>query len=567
MLIPAVPVVAQVEAPQKADVPAFEGTFWELGGSPDAAERLFEQMSVGERVAQLFLVGWQGELPTQEAMDWMRTRNLGGIKVFGWNGRSIANLTRSVAEFQEAALKTPHGIPLFTATDQEGGWVRHIRDTTSETPGNMAIGASGLPYDSYTSAYYIGRELRALGINMNFAPTVDVYTNPDATVIGPRAFSDDPALTGLLGLAYFRGMEDNSIIATAKHFPGHGNADGDSHGMLPVIKDDLDTLWHRELLPYRLLIPEGLPAILSGHLAFPTITGSDRPASMSSFFKTSLLREELGFDGIVVTDDLYMGGALAFGASDGLSFPEICVEAIRAGTDLIMLSETPAVNGTIFRSVIDAYESDPEFRTIVDAAVIRILNVKYRYLYDEDRVPFSPRLEDVADLVPDPEGAEYFREQAARSVTPIVTAGEPYTPADGESILLASRYRAFFSAAWERYPDAAAFTFDGDSFYFSSESDQERLRSVVERYDTLIYCLSDVNTAEVLASIGDPSTRIIVVSTLTPAYLADLPAVDIAVAVYGRTVDSFRAGLSAVAGEYEPVGRLPFVLVGSDDDS
>ena len=567
VLICAAPVAAQGESPANGEEVAFSGTFWELGGSPGAAEALFEQMSVQERVAQLFLVGWQGELPTQEALDWIQTRNLGGIKVFGWNGRSIANLTRSIEEFQTAALDTPHGIPLFTATDQEGGWVRHIRDTTSETPGNMAIGASGLPYDSYMSAYYIGKELRAVGINMNFAPTVDVYTNPDATVIGPRAFSDDPELTGLLGLAYYRGMEDNGIIATAKHYPGHGNADGDSHGMLPVINDDLDTLWDRELLPYRMMIPEGLPAILSGHLAFPTITGSDRPASISSFFKTTFLREELGFDGIVVTDDLYMGGALAFGATEGLSFAEICVEAIRAGTDLIMLSETPAVNGTIFRSVMGAYESDPDFRAIVDAAVVRILKMKYRYLYNSDRVPFAPRLDDVVDLVPDPEGAEYFREQAARSVTPIVFPDEPYTPEPGERILLAGRYRAFFTAAWERYPDAASFTFEGGSFYFSAESDRERLASVVEEYDTLVYCLSDINTAEVLASIGDPSTRIIVVSTLTPAYLADLPAADIAVAVYGRTVDSFRAGLSAVAGEFEPAGRLPFVLAGADDDS
>lgn len=517
-------------------------------------------MSDEERVAQLFLVGWEGEEPTEVALSWIRSRNIGGVKVFGWNGGNAEALASAVSRFQQEALATRHGIPLFTATDQEGGWVRHIRDTTSETPGNMAIGATALPYDAYMSAYYIGRELRVLGINMNFAPTVDVYTNPDATVIGPRAFSDDPHLTGVLGLAYYRGMDDNRVIATAKHFPGHGNADGDSHGVLPLIQDDLETLWRRELLPYRFMIPEGLPAVLSGHLAFPAITGDERPASVSAFFKSEFLRGRLGFEGIIVTDDLYMGGAIAFGAAEGISFAQICVEAVRAGTDLIMLSQTPALNGSIWTAMIDTYRSDPSFAAIVDDAVRRILRVKYRYLYPDDRVPLLPSIAEVRSGLPDLESRDFFREQAARSVTPVFGLSQPYEPADGERILLAGRYQAFFTAAWERYPDAESFTFEGRSFYFSEEADHERLGAVVDGYDTLIYLLSDINTAEVLASLGRRDTRVIVISTLTPAYLADLPAVDDALAVYGRTVDSFRAGLSFLAGEYRPEGVLPFRL-------
>jgi len=227
---------------------------------------------------------------------------------------------------QTAALAR-NGIPLFTATDQEGGWVRHVRGNTAITPGNMAIGAGGLPQDAYLSGYHIGKELNALGINMNFAPTVDLYTNPEAMVIGPRAFSDDPVQAGILGAAFARGLSATGVLATAKHFPGHGNADGDSHGVLPVLNETLEELRELELVPFRMMIAEGVPAIMSAHLAFPSVEPSGAPASLSSRFQRDILRGELGFEGIIITDDLYMGGATVYQARTKQSFAELCLAA------------------------------------------------------------------------------------------------------------------------------------------------------------------------------------------------------------------------------------------------
>ena len=182
-----------------------EGAFWRLGNPtqdpassrPPAQDRnpaaaLISGMTDEEIVAQVFMVGWPSREPTPELLEWIRRRNIGGIKVFGWNAEDLRLLAETIGTMQQEALATPHAIPLLTATDQEGGWVRHVKGATAVTPGNMAIGASGLPYDAYRSGYYIGRELRALGINMNFAPTIDVYRNPEAHVIGPRAFGSDP---------------------------------------------------------------------------------------------------------------------------------------------------------------------------------------------------------------------------------------------------------------------------------------------------------------------------------------------------------------------------------------
>jgi beta-N-acetylhexosaminidase len=207
-----------------------QGIFWQDKPNEVVIEELIAAMTEEQLLGQVFLLGWSSEHAQGAIVDWITQRNLGGVKIFGWNGNKIDRLAGTISTLQTYAMDETLGIPLFTATDQEGGWVRHVKDTTSITPGNMSLGASGLPIDSYLSGYYIGLEMRAIGINMNFAPTVDVYVNPEAHVIGPRAFSSDPRVAASLGLAFFKGMDRTRVISTAKHFPGHGNARGDSHG-------------------------------------------------------------------------------------------------------------------------------------------------------------------------------------------------------------------------------------------------------------------------------------------------------------------------------------------------
>lgn len=553
LLLPAVVFSQSTRAPVDPKI----GGFWADAPAQTVIDTLMRSMNDEEILGQLFLVGWPTTEPTPELMRWIRERNIGGIKIFGWNGTDLVGLTRSISQMQGAALATDSGIPLFTATDQEGGWVRHVKDGTSLTPGNLAIGASGLPYDAYRSATIIGRELRALGINMNFAPTVDVYSNPEAHVIGPRAFSSDPVETALLGVAYFRGLEEQRVIATAKHFPGHGNAAGDSHGMLPVLSDDWSELWERDLIPYRFLIREGVPAVLSGHLSFPAISGEATPASISSFFKTEVLRERLGFEGIVITDDLYMGGALVYGRQRGWSFAEICLKAIEAGNDMIMLSQTPGFNDDIWQTIYDAYQNDPQIRERVRESVRRILAIKLEYLKGDDGVPLRPSSAGLRSRIPDPEAAEFFLDQASRSVTVVRNNSLPLNREPGERILLVGNDRDFIGEGRERFPGADIFTFESSNFYYSSPSDRSRFARIANRYDTIVYCLSNPNSLQVLREAGPLSARVIVFSILTPVYLAELPWVEDAVAVYGWGRESFEAGYAAILGDYAPGGRMP----------
>ncbi|MFP3959197.1 MAG: glycoside hydrolase family 3 protein [Spirochaetaceae bacterium] len=533
------------------------GPFFDLGPRDGRVSRLLERMSDEEIVAQVFLVGWPSDEPSEEILEWIRTRNLGGVKVFGWNAGNLNRLAETIGVLQETALQTDLSVPLLTATDQEGGWVRHVKGDTAVTPGNMAIGASGLPYDAYKTGYYIGRELRALGINMNFAPTVDVYRNPDAHVIGPRAFGSDPVAAGVLGGAYMRGLEEARVIATAKHFPGHGNAEGDSHGTLPVLDASMQELWDHDLVPYRLLIAEGLPAVLSGHLSFPSVTGNLAPASVSAHFKQGILRRRLGFDGLVITDDLHMGGAVQYAARENKSFADLCLEALRAGSDMILLGETPELNGEIWQTVMNEYRTNDAFRSQLRRSVQRILSLKLRYLAPEDRVPLIPEVAEVERRIPDPEGEAFFRDQAHRSTTIVRDRNLPLELGRGEGVLLVGKDPDFLRIGSQFYPEANTLRIRGGSFYEASAGAAQQFVRTAESYETVIYCLSDPATLSVLRAAEGLSPRISVVSILTPVYLRETPWIDNAVAVYGWGPESLEAAYAVLRGDIDAEGRLP----------
>jgi beta-N-acetylhexosaminidase len=529
--------------PQMASALSFDGA-----GSPRELARLIsEEFSDEEALAQTFMLGWVGAEPSPLIMNWIQERGIGGIKIFGWNTEDTQKLARTVGELQNSALKTRYGIPLLIATDQEGGWVRHVKGSTSETPGNMAIGASGRPMDAYWSGYFIGKELAVLGINMNFAPTVDLYTNRDSSLIGSRSFGIDPVQAGILGAAFVKGQKAAGVIATAKHYPGHGDTDMDSHGVLPRINVPFEVLWNRELVPYRLMVKEELPAIMSGHLAFPHTRAGETPASLSSWFLIDVLRERMGYQGLVITDDLMMNGATVFSGS----LSKAAKQALLAGNDIIMLSKTPSLYDPVWTFLLSSMEEDLLFRDRVRNAARRVLEVKFEYLRGDHKVPFVPDLKKVAEALPDPEGAAFFLDLAARSVT-IVKGGFPLDAEAAGRVLLAGQYEDFFSAGKRAFPGA-------ETFLYKSRPATELVRRA-RNADTEIFCLSDDSELSRLKSLRDTGKRIIVFSVLSPVYLDEVSWADGAVAVYSYARESFIAGFSAILGRISGEGRLPFSL-------
>jgi beta-N-acetylhexosaminidase len=512
------------------------------------ASRLTDSMSDEQALAQCFMLGWVGAEPSPLILNWIRDRNIGGVKIFGWNTGDTKRLAATVGGLQKAALESGFGIPLFVATDQEGGMVRHVKGSTSETPGNMAIGASGRPVDAYWSGYYIGAELSLLGVNMNFAPTVDLYTNRESVLIGSRSFGNDPVQAGILGAAFVKGLAANGVIATAKHFPGHGDTSLDSHGVLPRIDATFETIWDRELVPYRFLAREGLTAIMTGHLAFPNTEAGEAPASLSSWFLKDILREKIGYKGLIITDDLMMNGATAFAGS----LSRAAKQALLAGNDVILFSKTPSLYDPVWTFLLESMTGDAVFRERVRDAARRILEVKLEYLRGEHTTPYIPDLKKVEEGLSSPESSAFFLDLAARSVTIVKDSG--VLPLDREKagrVLLAGQYQDFFSVGKKAYPDAV-------SYWYSSQASPEFLY-YARNSDTIIFCLSGEDGLKPLSSLKELGKRVIVFSVLSPIYLEDALWADAAIAVYSYSPDSFVAGFSAMLGRIKAEGKIPFL--------
>ncbi len=529
--------------------------FWRDAPPAEQAAYLVERMTGDELLGQTLALGYSGTGFPDGLREWIAERHLGSVKISGRNVAGLAELAAAVGAMQEAARATRMQTPLLILTDQEGGWVRHVKSGTSHTPGNLALGAAGIPDDAYRTGRFIGQELRALGINMNLAPTVDVYSHPAAAVIGPRAFSSDPVQTALLSVAYFYGLSSAGVVATAKHFPGHGGAVGDSHLTLAVADADLPTLWDRDLLPYRLLIRAGLPAIMSAHVGYPRLIDPATPASLSPFFLRDLLRVRLGFDGVVISDDLEMQGAV--GAA--IDAADAAVRAMEAGTDLLLIGHTSALQERAWRALRRRMAADPAFRERIAQAARRVLRVKLEAFGSSSAVPLFPA-DDAASAVPAPGAAEFFRESAERSVTAVGADAIPFRPGPSARLLVVGQSDAFLQEALLRFPQADRYRFPYSPFYSSRAQDRDAVRTMAGAYDAIIFLLMNYNSAEVLAGLAPYAGRVLVVSALTPVYLLDLPWVRTAVAVYGANRDSYRAGLAALAGELAAEGRLPIAF-------
>ncbi len=508
-------------------------------------------MTDEEVFSQVLMVGYAGTEPSGTLLRWLETWGLGGIKVFGWNAEDTTLLARAVARMQESALLGKRSIPALVATDQEGGWIRHVKGRTSESPGNMAIGATRSARDAYLTGLYIGRELRTLGITMNFAPDIDLATDPKSAIIGPRAFSDDPALVAKLGTAFAEGSLRAGVIPTAKHFPGHGATSLDSHGSLPVIDVDEETFVRRELLPFSDLVRAGIPAVMSGHLAFPRVAGNGEPASLSKSLITGYLRGKLGFSGLVITDDLYMSGAL-----EGGSVLDACVKALSAGNDMIMLSSAPDPEGPLWRGLLARFREDRAFRQAVLRASARVVATKLQYLRPLGAGNLVPEPEKIARSLPDPEAAVFFRDLARRSVSVVGPGGRlPFRPKG--RVMIAGPFDNFIRLGREKYPGAATYQFSYRPEKTASKSELEEFRGALSGCGAAIVCVANQAGLQCANLARDEGLDVAIVSVLSPVHAARSSWASAVVAVYHYASICLEAGFDALMGKVPAPGRVP----------
>ncbi len=284
-----------------------------------------------EKTGSLLISGFEGTHVTAPVEELIRHRCLGGVILFERNFETPAQLAGLVSDLQTLAASRPGSLPLFISVDQEGGRVSRLGPPFTAFPPPGCLGRNPSEDRAYRFARALARELRSVGINMDYAPVLDVHTNPNNPIIGERAFSHDPDCAARLGGAFLRGFRDAGMIAVGKHFPGHGDTALDSHLDLPYVDRDAATLEAVELKPFAQAIRQGLEVLMTAHVVYRA-WDTERPATFSRPILHDLLRGRLGYRGLVVSDDLEMKAVL-----DHLPFEDFPALGIEAGIDLFLL--------------------------------------------------------------------------------------------------------------------------------------------------------------------------------------------------------------------------------------
>lgn len=433
--------------------------------SASKAKEIVSNMTLEEKLGQMIMPDfrmWQ-EDGTKEPSDLTEINSevaevidkydLGGVILFAENVKEISQTTTLIHDLQEVAINDEdENLPLLITLDQEGGIVTRLGEGTN-LPGNMALGATRSEKSSYDAGYVIGKELNALGVNVNFAPVLDTNNNPENPVIGVRSISSNPELVGKLGKNIAKGIQDQGVAVTAKHFPGHGDTSTDSHYGLPMVNKSIEELRETELKPFKIAIENGIDMIMTAHIQFPQIEkdtfiskkdGSQIviPATLSDDIITGILREEMGYDGVVITDAMNMKAI-----SDHFGELESTKMAINAGIDIILMptilrnNEDVKKLDYIVNGILDSIKSGEIKEEEITDSVERIVKLKIdRGIIDlkNNNVSLEEKIKKAKETVGSIENRNIERRIAEEAIT--ITKNEdnilPLNPKEGEKVLL-----------------------------------------------------------------------------------------------------------------------------------
>jgi beta-N-acetylhexosaminidase len=337
-----------------------------------------------EKIGQLFMVGFTGTSVTPDLASFIKGYNPGGVILFSRNLESVDQIVQLTNDLQRCS---PHS-PLLIAIDQEGGRVSRLPKGFTIFPPCDVLGRCNSTELAYAAAATIAKELRAVGINMNMAPVLDVNSNPDNPVIGDRAFGSTPDIVSELGWATAAGLQDNQIVACGKHFPGHGDTNADSHKELAVVEAARERLEVVEFPPFRHAVAQGVATMMTAHVLF-RVLDEKLPATLSPTIIANLLRKELRYDGVVLTDDLEMHAII-----DHYGIEDAAIRAILAGCDVLLICKDRDREIAAFTAIEQAVASGIISTERLDQSAARVARVKARFLS-----PYKPALISDARLI------------------------------------------------------------------------------------------------------------------------------------------------------------------------
>ena len=533
-------------------------------------------MTLRDEVAQLIFIPFQGAPPNSRSREYrsfarlIRETKVGGlILTNASNGRVIRKAEPyALAAFLNRAQRMA-GVPLMVGSDFERGASMRVEGTTV-FPHAMAFGAAGDPAFSRFEGEVTAREARALGVHWVYFPVADVNNNPDNPILNIRSFGEDPGEVAAHVKAFIEGAHSdkrNFVLTTAKHFPGHGDTAVDSHISLAANNAGRERLERLELVPFRAAIDAGVDSIMTAHIAVPALAPPDVPATLSPAILTGLLRDELGFKGLVVTDALDMGGI-----TKGFGGAEAAVRALEAGADVLLMPVDPEA---ALKAVVAAVGSGRLTRRRIQESVVAILSAKERLGLDRKRLV---DLEAIGDIVDSPEASERAQQIAARAVTLVRNDGNLIPLATPERacfvVMVENRYssdgQVFTQEVRRRAPGAAVAFLDSS---MPRDALEDALRGLpacqtyaVAAFATVAAYRGSVGLAgdlphalETLIASGQP---VALVALGNPYLLRTFPGVAAYLATFSNVPPSEVAAVEALFGEIDIRGHLPVSIPG-----
>lgn len=548
----------------------------EKGGRYDLIGSAIQHMTVEEKVGQMLMPdfrNWNSKNVTEMNDDiakLVKDYHLGGVILFRENTVTAEQTTKLVSAYQEAADR--YG--LLISIDQEGGIVTRLQ-TGTNFPGNMALGATRSEAVAEKVGKAIGEELNALGINMNFGPVLDTNVNPDNPVIGVRSFGEDPKLVASLGNAYIKGLHETGTASTAKHFPGHGDTAVDSHLGLPSVPHDIDRLKKVELYPFQQAMNGGIDAVMTAHVTFPKVddtkviskkdgTEISLPATLSYKVLTGLMREDMGFKGVIVTDAMNMGAIVEhFGPVDA------AIRAVKAGADILLM---PVGIEQVANGLYDAVNSGDISTKRINQSVERILTLKLNrgVVKAEVEKSLDQKIANAVKVVGSAEHKQVEQEAATKSITLVKNnAILPLHAAKEEQIAVVG-YSGYnvesLVAEVKKHHDNVTYI-NTSTKLTSAQLDQikDAKYIIVGTYTSSVGgrapSASQMVMTNQLIETGKP---VVAVGIRNPYDVMSYPTVGAYLVQYSFNPASFAASVNTIFGENNPTGKLPVTIYNQD---
>ena len=548
----------------------------ETGTRYDLIGNTLNHMTMEEKVGQMLMPDfrtWNGKNVTEmqpEIAQLIKDYHIGGVILFREN-TVTADQTRKLTDaYQKATEK--YG--MLISVDQEGGIVTRLQ-TGTDFPGNMALGATRSEDLAQKVGKVIGEELQADGINMDFGPVVDVNINPDNPVIGVRSFGSDPQLVADMGKAYIRGLQETNTASTAKHFPGHGDVTADSHISLSSVPWDMDRLKQVELYPFQQAMNAGIDAIMSAHVTFPKIDDTkvisqkdgaeiNLPATLSYKVLTGLVREQMGFKGVISTDAMNMGAIVEnFGPVDA------AIRAVNAGADILLM---PVGIQQVANGLYQAVQSGQIMPERLNESVTRILTLKLNrgIVKAEYQTSLDDEVANAVAVVGSPQHKQLQSEVAAKSVTLVKNDGIlPIKRTAGDKVAVVGYSGYYMTSLYNEVKKHAS-----NVIYINTSTKlnaaqltliQDAKYIIVGTYTSSVSgrapSAGQMLMTNQLIGLGKP---VVAIAARNPYDIMSYPSVGAYIAQYSYNPVSFEASVNTIFGDNNPTGKLPVTIFNQD---